>query len=72
MYDIRWIRENAEAFDRGLKSRGAEPLSTRLLGRTTNGVPRLLILNPSKSAEMPFRKKSGTPLQPRIKRAPMR
>jgi len=33
MYDIRWIRENAEAFDRGLKSRGAEPLSTRLLGK---------------------------------------
>ncbi|WP_137044543.1 serine--tRNA ligase [Pseudolabrys sp. FHR47] len=31
MYDIRWIRENPEAFDRGLKRRGLEPLSAKLL-----------------------------------------
>jgi len=31
MYDIRWIRENAERFDQGLKHRGAEPLSAHLL-----------------------------------------
>lgn len=31
MYDIRWIRDNAERFDQGLKNRNAEPLSTRLL-----------------------------------------
>ncbi|ODT56238.1 MAG: serine--tRNA ligase [Methylobacterium sp. SCN 67-24] len=31
MYDIKWIRENAEAFDRGLKRRGLEPLSSSLL-----------------------------------------
>jgi len=31
MYDIRWIRENPEAFDRGLNRRGLEPLSARLL-----------------------------------------
>lgn len=31
MYDIKWIRENAEAFDTGLKRRGAEPLSASLL-----------------------------------------
>jgi seryl-tRNA synthetase len=31
MYDIKWIRENPEAFDRGLKRRGLEPLSARLL-----------------------------------------
>lgn len=31
MYDIRWIRENAEAFDRGLQRRGLEPLSSSLL-----------------------------------------
>jgi seryl-tRNA synthetase len=30
MYDIKWIRENAEAFDRGLVNRRAEPLSSRL------------------------------------------
>ena len=25
MFDIKWIRENAEAFDRGLTSRGMDP-----------------------------------------------
>ena len=32
MYDIKWIRENAEAFDAGLTHRGAEPLSASLAG----------------------------------------
>jgi seryl-tRNA synthetase len=31
MYDIRWIRENPEAFDRGLTRRGLAPLSASLL-----------------------------------------
>jgi seryl-tRNA synthetase len=31
MYDIRWIRENAEAFDRGLRRRGLQALSASLL-----------------------------------------
>jgi seryl-tRNA synthetase len=31
MYDIKWIRENPEAFDRGLTRRGLEPLSKKLL-----------------------------------------
>jgi len=31
MYDIKWIREHPEAFDRGLKRRGLEPLSANLL-----------------------------------------
>ncbi|HEY4846746.1 MAG TPA: serine--tRNA ligase [Methylocella sp.] len=31
MYDIKWIRENAEAFERGLKRRGLEPQAERLL-----------------------------------------
>jgi seryl-tRNA synthetase len=31
MYDIRWIREHPEAFDRGLTRRGLEPLSRKLL-----------------------------------------
>jgi seryl-tRNA synthetase len=33
MYDIKWIRENPEAFDRGLKRRGLEPLSQDLISR---------------------------------------
>ncbi|MFI4960814.1 MAG: serine--tRNA ligase [Hyphomicrobiales bacterium] len=31
MYDIKWIREHPEAFDRGLKRRALEPLSAKLL-----------------------------------------
>jgi seryl-tRNA synthetase len=31
MYDIKWIRDNPEAFDRGLKRRGLEPLSGKLI-----------------------------------------
>ena len=31
MYDIKWIRENPEAFDSGLKRRGLEPLSAKLM-----------------------------------------
>ncbi|WP_137392151.1 serine--tRNA ligase [Rhodoligotrophos defluvii] len=31
MFDIKWIRENAAAFDLGLKKRGLEPVSSRLI-----------------------------------------
>ena len=31
MYDIKWICENAEVFDRGRKRRGLEPLAAELL-----------------------------------------
>jgi seryl-tRNA synthetase len=31
MYDIKWIRENADTFDTGLKRRGLEPLSGKLI-----------------------------------------
>ena len=31
MYDIKWIREHPEAFDLGLKRRGLEPLSKKLV-----------------------------------------
>ncbi len=31
MYDIKWIRDNAEAFDKGRKRRGLEPLAGKLL-----------------------------------------
>ncbi|MDO8878964.1 MAG: serine--tRNA ligase, partial [Pseudolabrys sp.] len=31
MYDIKWIRENADTFDTGLKRRGLEPLSAKLI-----------------------------------------
>jgi seryl-tRNA synthetase len=31
VFDIKWIRDNAEAFDAGLRNRGLEPASARLL-----------------------------------------
>jgi seryl-tRNA synthetase len=31
VFDIKWIRENREAFDQGLRARGLEPLSDKLL-----------------------------------------
>src|SRR5215472_15809546 len=31
MYDIKWIREHPEAFDRGLTRRGLEPLAGKLI-----------------------------------------
>ncbi|MBM3617181.1 MAG: serine--tRNA ligase [Alphaproteobacteria bacterium] len=31
MHDMKWIRDNAEAFDAGLKKRGAAPLSAELI-----------------------------------------
>jgi len=31
MYDIKWIRDNPAAFDLGLKRRGLEPLSAKLI-----------------------------------------
>src|SRR5215813_1226672 len=31
MYDIKWIREHADVFDRGLTRRGLQPLSQTLL-----------------------------------------
>lgn len=31
MFDIRWIRDNADAFDAGLRRRGLEPLSASLV-----------------------------------------
>lgn len=31
MFDLKWIRENSEAFDKGLARRGLEPLSRQIL-----------------------------------------
>ena len=31
MFDIKWIRENAEAFDEGMKRRGLEPQAASLI-----------------------------------------
>jgi seryl-tRNA synthetase len=49
MYDIKWIRENAEVFDRGLKRRGLKPLAEKLLAR--DDTRRAAIANPQKVQE---------------------
>jgi seryl-tRNA synthetase len=49
MYDIKWIRENAEVFDRGLKRRGLKPLAEKLLAR--DDTRRAAIANAQKVQE---------------------
>jgi Seryl-tRNA synthetase len=39
MHDIKWIRENPAAFDRGLARRGLAPQAERVLGSTNAGAP---------------------------------
>jgi seryl-tRNA synthetase len=49
MYDIKWIRENAEVFDRGLKRRDLKPLAEELLAR--DDTRRAAIANAQKVQE---------------------
>ena len=45
MHDINWIRSHPEAFDRGLKRRGLEPLSARLIEIDARRRAAILSLN---------------------------
>ena len=45
MYDINWIKANAEAFDRGLKRRGLEGLSASLLAIDSRRREAIVSLN---------------------------
>jgi seryl-tRNA synthetase len=49
MYDIRWIRENQQAFDEGRKRRGLEPLSDKLFA--LDDVRRAAIAKSQKAQE---------------------
>ncbi|MDH7795589.1 MULTISPECIES: serine--tRNA ligase [unclassified Beijerinckia] len=49
MYDIRWIRENTEAFDAGRRRRGLEPLGQTLL--TLDDARRAAIAQAQKAQE---------------------
>jgi seryl-tRNA synthetase len=46
MYDIKWIHDNAEVFDRGRKRRGLEPLSEKLLALDDNRRAAIAKLQP--------------------------
>ncbi|MGH6869413.1 MAG: serine--tRNA ligase, partial [Methylocella sp.] len=49
MYDIKWIRDNAGAFDRGRQRRGLEPLAKKLLALDEKR--RVAIANSQKAQE---------------------
>jgi seryl-tRNA synthetase len=49
MHDIKWIRENAELFDRGRKRRGLEPLADTLL--TLDDIRRAAIVKSQAAQE---------------------
>ena len=40
MLDLKWIRDNPDAFDDGLKRRGTEPLSAKCCWNSTNSTGR--------------------------------
>jgi len=66
MYDIRFIREQAERFDRGLINRGAEPLSARLIALDDE---RRAAITASQTAQEKrnIRRKSAKPWRPKTK-----
>ena len=53
MYDIKWIRENAEAFDRGRKRRGLPELAAHLISQDyqrRDAIQRLQLLQEQRNA----------------------
>jgi seryl-tRNA synthetase len=70
MYDIKWIREHPDAFDRGLKRRGLEPVSKKLLALDESGARRSLDLSRRRPGATRPRRKSATPRKRRTKLSP--
>lgn len=67
MFDIKWIRENPQAFDKGLKARGIEALSTTILDldqsfRASQGILQDSLTRRNTLAKLiPEAKKTGAP-----------
>ena len=70
MYDIKWIRENPEIFDKGRQRRGLEPLAEKLLA--LDDVRRAAIAKSQapRSAATQLRRRSVRPWRPRMRPAP--
>ena len=59
MHDIRFIRENPEAFDRGLRRRGLEPLAQRLIAIDEKRREKILVLETAQARRNAASKEIG-------------
>ena len=71
MHDIKWIRDNPDAFDRALARRGLAPRG-RAADRARRAPPRRdrASSRPRRRAATPPRRRSARPRRPRTRRAP--
>ncbi|WP_341760646.1 serine--tRNA ligase [Candidatus Endowatersipora endosymbiont of Watersipora subatra] len=59
MFDIKWIRENPEEFDRGLAKRRKKPMAKYLLGLDEDRRSHILVLQKAQEARNKASKKIG-------------
>ena len=73
MHDIKWIRDNPDAFDRGLQRRGLAGEVEAETARARRGAPRghHRVRAGAGARATPRRRKSAKPRRPRTRRAPM-
>ena len=72
MHDIKWIRDNADAFDAALKRRGLEPLSPSLLAIDEKRRAAILKSEQAQARRNAASKEIGEPRRRRTTRAPAR
>ncbi len=71
MYDIKWIRDNAAAFDAGLVNRGAEALSGRLIALDDRRRAAIQVAQTSQERRNALSRRSARPWPPRTRPVPM-
>src|SRR6202012_4231750 len=59
MHDIRWIRDNPEAFDRGLARRGLQPQAQRLIALDEQRRAKILALETAQARRNAASKEIG-------------
>ena len=69
MHDIRWIRENAAAFDEGLASRGLPPEAGRLIALDDERRAAIAAVQAAQERRNALRRRSARPRAARTKRA---
>ena len=72
MYDVKWIRDNPEAFDDGLRRRGLAPSSDTILALDEDRRGLVTRLQAARSAATPPPRRSARPRRRRTRRAPPR
>ncbi len=70
MHDIRAIRDNPAAFDKGLTSRGLEPLSSQLIALDDARKAAISAAQEPRRSATPCRRRSARPRRRRTRPAP--